>query len=62
MAPFALLFVFILQLVYLVAGLKHAWNVGTAEALGGWLFGFIPVSVLFGLIGIFFIWFLVLLF
>lgn len=62
MAPLALLFVFVLQLVYLVVGLKHAWNVGTAEALGGWLFGFIPACALFGLVGIFFIWFLVLLF
>lgn len=62
LAPFALLFVFILQLVYLVKGLKHAWNVGAGEALGGWLFGFIPVIALFGLAGVFFIWFLVLLF
>lgn len=62
LAPFALLFVFVLQLVYLVRGLKHAWNVGAGEALGGWLFGFIPVFALFGLVGVFFIWFLVLLF
>lgn len=62
LAPLALLFVFVLQLVYLVMGLRYAWNVGTAEALGGWLFGFIPVLALFGLVGIFFIWFLILLF
>ena len=62
LAPLAMLFVFVLQLVYLVRGLKHAWNVGAAEALGGWLFGFIPVIALFGLASVFFIWFLVLLF
>lgn len=62
LVPLALLFVFTLQLVYLVKGLKYAWNVNSAEALGGWLFGFVPVFVAFGLVGIFFIWFLVLLF
>lgn len=62
LAPLALLFVLILQLVYLVMGLKYAWNVSTTEAVGGWLFGFIPGFVLFGLVGIFFIWFLVWLF
>ncbi len=61
-APLALLFVFALELGYLVVGLKHAWEVGTAEALGGWLFGFIPVIALFSLVGIFFIWFIILLF
>lgn len=62
LSPLVLLFVLVLQLVYLVMGLRYAWNVGTAEALGGWLFGFIPVIALFGLVGIFGIWFLVLLF
>lgn len=62
MAPFALLFVCVLQLIYLVRGLKYTWNVGTAESLGGWLFGFVPVCVAFVWVGIFFIWFLVLLF
>lgn len=62
LAPLALLGVFALQLGYLVLGLKRAWNVGAGEALGGWLFGFVPVCALFGLVGIFFIWFLVLVF
>ncbi len=62
LAPLALLGVFSFQLVYLVQGLKRTWNVSAAEALGAWLFGFIPVSVLFTLVGIFFIWFLVLVF
>lgn len=62
LAPLALVFVLALQLGYLVRGLRYAWNVGTAEALGGWLFGIVPVCALFGLLGIFFIWFLVLVF
>lgn len=61
LAPFALLLVWVLQLVYLVHGLQHMWGVDTLEALGGWLFGFIPVIALFTLAGIFFIWFVVLL-
>ena len=60
--PLALLFVFVLQLIYLVQGLSRTWNVGTMEAVGGWLFAFVPVIVLLGLLGLFFIWFLVLLF
>lgn len=62
LSPFALLLVFTLQLVYLVRGLKRTWNVGSAEALCGWLFGFIPVGALLTLLGIFFIWFLVIIF
>lgn len=62
LAPLALLFVFTVQLVYLVLGLKRTWNVNTAEAIGGWLFGCIPVIALLGLLGIFFIWAIVLLF
>lgn len=61
LAPFLLLCVFVLQLVYLVHGLRHMWGVDTLEALGGWLFGFVPVGALFALAGIFFVWFLVLL-
>ena len=59
--PFAVLLVWGLQLAYLVRGLKHVWNVGAGEALGGWLFGLVPVCVAFSLVGIFFVWFLVLL-
>lgn len=61
-APFWVLFVWVLQLVYLVRGLKRTWKVGTAEAVGAWLFGFVPVGVLFGLVGIFLVWGLILLF
>ena len=62
LAPFAILFVWGLQLAYLVRGLKHVWNVSTGEALGGWLFGLVPLCAAFMLVGIFFIWFLVVLF
>lgn len=61
LAPLALLFVFALQLIYLVCGLQQMWGVDTVEAVGGWLFGFVPVGALFALVGIFFIWFIVLL-
>ena len=60
LAPLALLFVFCLQLGYLVLGLKRTWNVSVAESIGGWLFAFVPVLSLLGLLGIFFIWFIVL--
>lgn len=62
LAPLALLGVFIWQLIYLVQGLKRTWHVNAAEALCAWLFGFIPVGALLGILGIFFIWFLVLIF
>ena len=62
LAPLVLVFVLALQLGYLVRGLKYAWNVSTAEALGGWLFGVVPVCALFGLLAIFFVWAIVLLF
>ena len=62
LSPLALLFVLVLQLVYLVRGLERTWNVGPAEALCAWLFGFIPMGALMVLLGVFFIWFLVLLF
>ena len=61
LAPLALVGVFTWQLIYLVQGLKRTWNVNAAEALCAWLFGFIPVGALLCLLGIFFIWFLVLL-
>ncbi len=61
-SPLAILGVFILQLVYLVRGLKVESGTDSITALGSWLFGFIPVGVLLLLMGIFFIWFLVLLF
>ena len=59
--PLVVMGVFILKLIYLVRGLQYAWNVDVVEALGGWLFGLVPVCAAFGLAGIFFIWFLVLL-
>lgn len=59
--PLIVLGLWILKLIYLVRGLQYAWNVPVGEAVGAWLFGLVPVCVAFGLVGIFFIWFLVLL-
>ena len=60
--PLVVLGLFILKLIYLVRGLQYAWNVDVVEALGGWLFGLVPVCMAFSLVGIFLIWFLVVLF
>jgi len=60
--PLVVLGLFVIKIIYLVRGLQHAWNVNVGEALGGWLFGLVPVGLAFSLVGIFLIWFLVLLF
>ena len=60
--PLVVLGLFILKLVYLVRGLQYVWNVTVGDGVGAWLFGLIPVCVAFSLAGIFFIWFLVVLF
>ena len=60
--PLVVLGLWGLKLVYLVRGLQHAWEVNVGDAVGAWLFGLVPVCVAFGLVGIFFIWFLVVLF
>lgn len=60
--PLVVAGLFILKLVYLVRGLQYAWHVNAGEALCGWLFGLVPVCVAFGLVGIFLVWFLVVLF
>ena len=60
--PLVLLGLWILKLVYLVRGLQYAWNISVGDALSAWLFGLVPVCTVFSLAGIFFIWFLVLLF
>lgn len=59
--PLIVLVLWILKLVYLVGGLQYAWNVSVGEAVGAWLFGLVPVCVAFNLVGVFFIWFLVVL-
>lgn len=61
LAPLALVGVLLLQLGYLVRGLKRTWGVDTLEAIGGWMFGLIPVGALFVLLGIFIMWAVVLL-
>lgn len=60
--PLVILGLWILKLIYLVRGLEHAWQVSVGDAIGAWLFGLVPVAVSVSLMGIFFIWFLVVLF
>ncbi len=59
--PLVVLGLWIAKLIYLVRGLQHAWNVNVSDAIGAWLFGLVPVCAAFSLVGIFFIWFLVVL-
>lgn len=61
-APLALAFTFALQLGYLTRALMRACNISLAKALGGWLFGFVPVCSALLLSGVFFIWAITLLF
>lgn len=56
LAPLFLLGVWILQLGYLTRGLVRMEDISVARALSAWLFGLVPVCVLFGLAGIFFVW------
>ncbi len=60
--PLIVLGLLVLKLIYLVRGLQHAWNVNVGDAVGAWLFGLVPVCAAFSLVGIFFIWFLVVIF
>lgn len=56
LAPLFLLGVWILQLGYLTRGLVRMEDISVARALSAWLFGLVPVFVLFGLAGVFFVW------
>ncbi len=56
LAPLALLLTFALQLGYLTRSLMRACHIGAGKALGGWLFGFVPVCAALALGGVFFIW------
>lgn len=60
--PLIVLGLWVLKLIYLVRGLRYAWDVNIGDAIGAWLFGLVPVCMAFSLVGIFFIWFLVVLF
>ena len=60
--PLVVLGLWVLKLIYLVCGLQLAWNLNVGDAVCAWLFGLVPVCTAFSLVGIFFIWFLVILF
>lgn len=62
LAPLVLLLVLGLQLGYLTRGLMRTYQVPAGKALTAWLFAFVPGAVALGLLGIFFIWGIVLLF
>ncbi len=62
LAPFALLLVCVLQLVYLTQAIAHIYQTSAGKALGAWLFSLVPITMAFILIGIFFIWGISLLF
>lgn len=62
LAPFALLLVLALQLGYLTRGVKRACNISYSRALGAWLFAFVPMLAALGLLAVFAVWGLTLLF
>ena len=62
LAPLALLIVVGLQLGYLTRGVKRTYNVSYGQALGAWLFAFVPLGVALVLLGIFLVWGISLLF
>ncbi|MBR4591699.1 MAG: hypothetical protein IKO35_00630 [Elusimicrobiaceae bacterium] len=62
LAPFALLLVFLLQLGYLVRSLKRVYGVSYWKALGAWLFTGVPVLAVFGLLAVFTVWGIILVF
>lgn len=61
-APLWLFFTFALQLGYLTRALMRACNLKAFQALGAWLFGFVPVCAAGMLGAIFFFWGITLLF
>ncbi len=62
LAPLALLLVLGLQLGYLTRSLMRLCGLNAAKALTAWLFAFVPVLVAVGLLGVFFVWGIALLF
>ena len=61
LAPFALLLVLCLQLGYLSRGVHRVYGISTGRALTAWLMAFVPLGVALGLVGIFFVWGMILL-
>jgi hypothetical protein len=60
LAPVALLLVFALQLGYLTMALQRVSGTSVSLGLLAWLFGAVPVGVLFALLGVFFVWMILL--
>lgn len=56
LAPLFLLGVLLLQLGYLTRGLMRISKISVARALSAWIVAFIPAGVLFGLLGVFCVW------
>ncbi len=61
LAPFALLLVLCLQLGYLARGVHRVYGVSVGRALTAWLVAFVPLFIALALIGIFFLWGIILL-
>ena len=62
LAPFALLLVLGLQLGYLTRSLMRLCGLNAGKALTAWLFAFVPVLVAVGLLTVFLVWGIALLF
>ncbi len=60
-APLFLLVVLGLQLCYLTSSLRKIQPMSVGAAVSAWILGILPVGVLFALVGVFFVWGLVLL-
>jgi len=62
LAPLALLLVFALQIGYLTRGIMRAYDVPAGTVLVAWIFSVVPLMLAVFLLGVFFIWGIVLLF
>ena len=62
LAPLVLLLVFGLQLGYLTRNVTRIYGASTGKALTAWIVATVPLGVVFSLLGIFFIWGMMLLF
>lgn len=62
LAPLALLLVLGLQLGYLTRGIMRAYQIPVGKALTAWIVAFVPALIALGLLGVFLIWGIVLLF
>jgi len=61
LAPLAMVLVFALQLSYLTLALRRVSQTPVSLGLIAWLFGFLPIGILFMLPAVFFVWMILLL-